>query len=211
MDRLQKVMEALLNVNSPDRATPIATRTIPPIQTPNNTTTNSRYQEAPEDPRPEEQYIPPTAASFQPQRRSTPPVAVKAISYQTPELKQSPLTTQPTYRAITAVKTTKQGMKYISPAETTTTSNTIENKNKQVQERASTQSKGSTVGTHKSGKTRSIGGVIKLWTNPNQPKEPDPIFDEWKIVEKRGKRNAETSHLGEPKCSDKREKPTKMK
>ena len=55
MDRLQKVMEALLNVTSPDRATPITTQTIPPIQTPNNITTNSRYQEAPEDPRPEEQ------------------------------------------------------------------------------------------------------------------------------------------------------------
>jgi hypothetical protein len=177
MDRLQKVMEALLNVNSPNRATPTATQTIPPIQTPNNTI-QSQYQEAPEDPRPEEQFIPPTASSFQPQKmRSTPSVAVKAISYKTPELKQTPVSTQPTYRAITAVKVTKQGMQYISPAETTTKSNKIDNKNNQVQERASTQPNGSTGGTHKSSKTQSIRGVIKLWTDPNQPKEPDPIFD----------------------------------
>jgi hypothetical protein len=37
------------------------------------------------------------------------------------------------------------------------------------------------------------------------------VFDEWKLVEKRGKRNAETSNSVESKRSDKRDTPTRMK
>jgi hypothetical protein len=59
--------------------------------------------------------------------------------------------------------------------------------------------------------TSSLGGVIKLWTDPNMVNTPDPIFDEWKLVEKRGKRNAETSNSIESKRSDKRDTPTRMK
>jgi hypothetical protein len=50
---------------------------------------------------------------------------------------------------------------------------------------------------------------LKLWTDPNSA--PDPIFDEWKLIEKRGKRTADTSNIGEPKRSDQRVTPTKMK
>jgi hypothetical protein len=58
-------------------------------------------------------------------------------------------------------------------------------------------------------KQRSLGGAQKLWTDPNSA--PDPIFDEWKLVEnKKGKRTAETSNIGHSKRSDQRITPTKM-
>jgi hypothetical protein len=67
-----------------------------------------------------------------------------------------------------------------------------------------------TSGTVKPG-TCSLRGVIKLWTDPNKVNNPDPIFDKWKLVKERGKRNAETSNSVESKRSDKRDTPTRMK
>jgi hypothetical protein len=167
-------MEALLTVNSPPTAEPR-------LQRNQGQALNDQPPNAPEDPLPEEQYIPPTP----------PPATAK----HTPQ------------RETAAKATSHLGMKFISP--TSTANQETRLAKYQKAEHILPPKTDSSQKSNQS--TSSLGGVIKLWTDPNTANTPDPIFDEWKLVEKRGKRNAETSNSIESKRSDKRDTPTRMK
>jgi hypothetical protein len=53
--------------------------------------------------------------------------------------------------------------------------------------------------------------AIRLFTGSNIDGAKDIVFDDWKLVEKKGKRNAETANIGAPKRLTQRDTPTRIK
>jgi hypothetical protein len=218
MDKLQKVLDALLNVTLPTQNVnePINHQEAPATQP--ITDKRNEQEEAPEDPKPEEQY--------DPRPKAYPNALVKptmnGLTFKIPPVKTPP--TQQQLRPITLVKIQRPNI--FIPAMATSPNNPVTRQHYESTGSDTGRTKSMNIGRGGSygskeqqnivndvqvakPKQGSLGGATKLWTDPNS--ESDPIFDEWTVVEKKGKRTADTSNIGESKRSDQRVTPTKMK
>ena len=216
MDRLQNTIEALLHVHiaKPTSTTPTNNSAIPTTPIPTtpqlyHTQPTQEEQDAQGDPNPDDQYnlhhnpYPPI-----------PRIPASVLASHIP----SPLT--PALPLLQFPKPTTGNTVSAAPPGRHPTSNshslTIQAKqsspptiDRRLHDKAGRSKPLRSSPKAASPKTRSPSGVMKLWMDPNSA--PDPVFDEWKLVEKKGKRSAETSNIGVLKRTDNRTTPTKMK